>query len=93
MYSVEVEKDVDKQEKQEGDGVEDQDVGDVGDVGVGEEFHLFFRGAHEEEAGGVEELCICGSMFDSRGGCSAGDLRRGADIESYSVRRRDRGCL
>lgn len=29
----------------------------MGDVCGGEEDHLFFGGAHEEEAGGVEELC------------------------------------
>lgn len=28
----------------------------MGDVGGGEVGHLFFCGAHEEEAGGVEEL-------------------------------------
>ena len=28
----------------------------MGDVGGGEEGHLFFCGAHEEEAGCVEEL-------------------------------------
>ena len=30
----------------------------MGDVGGGEEGHLLFGGAHEEEAGGVEELWI-----------------------------------
>lgn len=56
MRGVEVEQHVDEEEEKEGDAVKDEDVGDVGDVGGGEEFHLFFRGAHEEEAGGVEEL-------------------------------------
>ena len=28
----------------------------MGDVSGGEECHLFFCGAHEEETGGVEEL-------------------------------------
>ena len=51
-----MEKHVDEEEEEEGNAVEDEDVGDVGDVGVGEEDHLFFCGAHEEEAGGVQEL-------------------------------------
>ena len=54
--SVEVEEHADEEEEEEGDGVEEEDVGDVGDVGGGEEGHLFFGGAHEEEAGCVEEL-------------------------------------
>ena len=56
VRGVEAEQHVDEEEEEEGDAVEDEDVGDVGDVGVGEEGHLFFCGAHEEEAGGVEEL-------------------------------------
>lgn len=59
MDGVDVEEDVDEEVEEEGDGVEDEDVGDVGDVCVGEEFHLFFCGAHEEEAGGVEKLAYC----------------------------------
>lgn len=51
-----MEEHVDEEKEEEGDAVEDEDVGDVGDMGVGEESHLFFRGTHEEEAGGVEEL-------------------------------------
>ena len=34
----------------------------MGDVGGGEECHLLFGGAHEEEAGGVEELWIFGNV-------------------------------
>ena len=51
-----MEEDADEEEEEEGDGVEEEDVGDVGDVDGGEEVHLFFGGAHEEEAGCVEEL-------------------------------------
>ena len=51
-----MEEHADEEEEEEGDGVEEEDVGDVGDVGGGEEGHLFFGGAHEEEAGCVEEL-------------------------------------
>ncbi len=54
--SVKVEEHADEEEEEEGDGVEEEDVGDVGDVGGGEEGHLFFGGAHEQEAGCVEEL-------------------------------------
>ena len=46
----------DEEEEQEGYAIEDEDVGDVRDVGGGEEGHLLFGGAHEEEAGCVEEL-------------------------------------
>lgn len=56
MRCIEVEQHVDEKEEKEGDAVENEDVGDVGDVSGREEYHLFFRGAHEEEAGGVEEL-------------------------------------
>ena len=51
-----MEEHADEEEEEEGDGVEEEDVGDVGDVGGGEVGHLFFGGAHEEEAGCVEEL-------------------------------------
>ena len=53
---VESEQHADEKEEEEGEGVEQEDVGDVCDVGGGQEGHLFFRGAHEEEARGVEEL-------------------------------------
>lgn len=53
---VQIEEDVDEEVHEEGDGVEDEDVGDVGDVVGGEEGHLLFGGAHEEETGCVEEL-------------------------------------
>lgn len=53
---VDVQQDVDEEVQEEGDRVQDQDVRDVGDVCGGEEGHLFFCCAHEEEAGGVEEL-------------------------------------
>jgi len=46
----------DEEEEQEGDAVEDEDIGDVGYAGAGEEGHLFFSGAHEEETGCVEKL-------------------------------------
>lgn len=65
--SVEVEEHADEEEEEEGGGVEEEDVGDVGDVGGSEEGHLFFGGAHEEEAGCVEELCtergVSGMVF------------------------------
>ena len=54
--SVEVEEHIDEEKEQKCNTIEDEDVGDVGDVGFGEEKHLFFCGAHEKEAGGIEEL-------------------------------------
>jgi hypothetical protein len=56
VRSVKMQEHADEEEEQEGDAVEDEDVGDVGDVGAGEEEHLFFRGTQEEEASCVEEL-------------------------------------
>jgi len=56
VRGVEMQQHADEEEEQEGDAVEDEDVGDVGDVGAGEEEHLFFGGAQEEESGCVEEL-------------------------------------
>ena len=60
-----MQEDVDEEVEEEGDAVEDEDVGDVCYVRGGEELHLFFCCAHEEEAGGVEELeqellAVCG---------------------------------
>ena len=54
-----MQEDDDEEEEEEGDAEEDEDVGDVGDLGGGEEGHLFFGGAHEEETGGVEKLWSC----------------------------------
>ena len=48
----------DEEEEQEGNAVEEEDVRDVGDAGVGQEVHLFLRGAHEKEAGSIEQLCV-----------------------------------
>lgn len=45
-----------EEEDEEGEGIEDEDVGNVGYASVGYHLHLLFCGAHEEEAGGVEEL-------------------------------------
>ena len=53
---VDVQEDVDEEVEEEGDAVEDEDVGDVGYACGREVGHLFFCCAHEEEAGGVEEL-------------------------------------
>lgn len=58
VLGVDVKEDIDEEVEEKGDRVEDEDVGDVGDVGGGEEGHLFLGGAHEEEAGGVQELRI-----------------------------------
>lgn len=44
------------EEEEESDAVEDQDVGYVGDACVVQQKHLFLGGAHEEEAGGIEQL-------------------------------------
>jgi hypothetical protein len=43
------------EEEQEADAVQDQNVGDVGDMVVTEKLHLFFGGAHEEEATCVQQ--------------------------------------
>lgn len=56
VLGVEMQEHGDEEKEQEGDTVEEEDVGGVGDVCRGEEDHLFFSGTHEEEAGGVEEL-------------------------------------
>lgn len=53
---VDVQEDVDEEIQEEGDGVDEQDVGDVGDGLGAEEGHLLLGGGEEEEAGGVEEL-------------------------------------
>ena len=45
-----------EEEEQEGYAVEDEDVRNVRDVGGSQQGHLFFGGAHEEEAGCVKEL-------------------------------------
>ena len=59
-YAVpDVDADVGEEEDEEGEGVEDEDVGDVVHAGGFDESHLFFGSAHEEEAGGVEELWLC----------------------------------
>jgi hypothetical protein len=74
---VEVQEHVDEEEDDEGEAVEDEDVGDVRDVRRGDEGHLLFVGAEEEEAGGVEEL-FCGGLVD-------GGLEEGGDgIEGVS---------
>lgn len=44
------------EEEEESDAVEDQNVGYVGDACVVQQDHLFLGGAHEEEAGGIEQL-------------------------------------
>lgn len=78
--SVQVEEHADEEEEEEGDGVEEEDVGDVGDVGGGEEGHLFFGGAHEEEAGCVEELWGEGEVLVGwfwRGGGGSGKRTKG----------------
>ena len=75
--SVEVEEDADEEEEEEGDGVEEEDVGDVGDVGGGEEGHLFFGGAHEEEAGCVEELKVKVLVGSVGWGMGNGQLTKG----------------
>ena len=53
---VEVQQHADEEEHEEGKTVEQEDVRDVRDVMAGQEVHLFFRGAHEEQAGCVQEL-------------------------------------
>lgn len=56
MVGVELKEHADEQEEEEGNAIDDEDVGDVGDAEGGEEGHLLFCGAHEEEAGCVKEL-------------------------------------
>lgn len=56
--SVEIEEHDDEEVEQEGDAVEDEDVRHVGDVGFGQQGHLFFRRAHEEEARSTKELLV-----------------------------------
>jgi len=64
VRGIEMQQHADEEEEQEGDAVEDEDVGDVGDVGAGEEEHLFFGGAQEEESGCVEELLDVSAFTD-----------------------------
>lgn len=45
-----------EEKEEEGDAVEDEDVGNVRDVGGSEECHLLFSSAHKEEAGCIKEL-------------------------------------
>ena len=68
-----IQQNVDKEVEQEGNGVEDEDVADMSDVGVAQEPHLLFCGAHEEEPGGIEKLlfwhaCMSASDRRNRGG-------------------------
>jgi len=51
-----MEKHVCEEEDEEGEAVENEDVGDVRDACVGDELHLLFCGTHEEEARGIEQL-------------------------------------
>lgn len=44
------------EEDDEGNAVEDQDVGHVGDACVVQQEHLLLGGTHEEETGGIEQL-------------------------------------
>ena len=60
-----MEQHADEEKEQERDAVEEENVRDVGDAGGGEEVHLFFRGAQEEETGCVEEL-VCKSAIKQR---------------------------
>lgn len=61
-----MQEDVDEEVGEEGNAVEEEDVGDVSHVCGGEELHLLFSGAHEEVARGVEELSqrISWCLFD-----------------------------
>lgn len=56
MVGVDLEEHADKEEEEEGDAVDNEDIGNVGYAEGGEEGHLLFCGAHEKEAGCVEEL-------------------------------------
>ena len=69
-------------EEDECDAVQDEHVGDVRDTGVAEEFHLLFRGAHEEEAGGVQQLRNIVSLILKE--TEAKDIRREEGIGSCS---------
>lgn len=85
-----MEKDVDEEEEEEGDGVEDQDVGDVSDVRFGEELDLFFGGAHEEESGGEEEEWweVLKRVWFGKGGAVA---KHEADFDDTSCARGHEG--
>lgn len=51
--------------EEEGNAVEDEDVGDMCDVGAGDERHLLFCGAHEEETCCAEELVVVSIALDT----------------------------
>jgi len=52
---VQMDEHVDEEEDEEGEGVEDQDVGDVRDARVGHELRLLFGGSDEEESRCVQK--------------------------------------
>lgn len=53
---VQVNKHVGEEEGEEGETVEDQDVGNVVNARIADKSHLLFSGAHEEESRGVQQL-------------------------------------
>ena len=53
---VQVDKYVNKEEEEEGQAVENENVGNGIHGGLVNELHLLFGGTHEEEAGGIEKL-------------------------------------
>ena len=48
-----MEEHVDEEEDEEGEAVENEDIGDVSDTCIGDELHLLFGSSHEEEPGSV----------------------------------------
>merc|ERR1712072_489643 len=55
VVTVEVEKHVHKEEQQEGDAVEDENVGNMSDARITQQLHLLLRCAHEQEPTGVQQ--------------------------------------
>ena len=80
MHSIGVQEDIDEEVEEEGEGIQNEDVGNVRDMCIGKKFHLLFSSAHEKETGSVKKLSRSQHIRWIRSGHY---LQKAEDAESY----------